>query len=79
MWLQRILKQSNYGTGWSSSGGGGSDLGVGSDNVLGLGVGQGNLFSEAPNREELDNERNRREKRRRLERKRKWRLSKDRQ
>lgn len=78
MWLQRLLKQSNYGTGWSQSGGAGSDIGVGSDNVINL-PGQTQLFqAEPPNREERYNARKRREKRKMLERRRKWRSSRDR-
>lgn len=60
MWLQRILK-ANYGT--SPSGGAGSDLGVASDNVLGL-FGQGLLFEDLPDPNELYNQRKRRKRRR---------------
>ena len=50
MWLKKLLKQSDYATS-SPSGGAGSDLGVASDNVLGL-HGEGRFFEETPNREE---------------------------
>jgi len=73
MWLQRILKISASGP----AGGGGGDLGVAGDNVMGIGGGQGSLFQEAPNREELSNNMKRRQKRKMLERKRKWRSSRD--
>lgn len=76
MWLKRLLKISATGP----AGGGGGDIGVAGDNVMGIGGGQGSLFQdEAPNREELYNATKRRQKRKKLERKRKWRLSRDRQ
>ena len=75
MWLKRLLKTNATGP----AGGGGGDLGVAGDNVMGIGSGQGSLFQvEPPNREELYNARERRQKRKMLERKRKWRLSRDR-
>ena len=75
MWLKRLLKTNATGP----AGGGGGDLGVAGDNVVSL-PGQGSLFqAEPPNREELYNARKRRQKRKMLERKRKWRLSKDQQ
>lgn len=67
MWLKRLHKQSNYGS--SPSGGAGSDLGVGSDNVMGL-HGQGVFFSgDGDTREQTFKKK----------KKRKWRSLKDRQ
>lgn len=76
MWLKRLLKISATGP----AGGAGGDLGVAGDNVMGIGSGQGSLFqAEPPTREEAYNARKRRQKRKMLERKREWRLSRDRQ
>jgi len=82
MWLKRItqneqnnMKQSNYGTGSSQSGGAGSDLGISSN----CPSGQGQLF--AIDSEILEQDRNynkRKQNRKKIERQRKWRLSKDR-
>ncbi len=75
MWLKRLLKISATGP----SGGGGGDIGVAGDNVMGIGSGQGSLFqAEPPNREEVYNARKRHRKRKMMERKRKWRSSRDR-
>ena len=79
MWLKRLLKLSNYGTGSGENGGAGGGIDVGSNFSTGVLPGQGNLFDEPPNREELYNARKRRQKQRMLERKRKWLLSRDRQ
>lgn len=86
MWLKRILKQSNYGTGSGGSGGAGGDIGVGSDFATGALPGQGNLFdqrgspeSSAASREKMYNAKKRRQQRKMLERKRKWRSLKDQQ
>lgn len=82
MWLQRLLKQNNVGTG--SGGSGIADFGVGSDFATGNMPGQGNIFDQrgssefsAAAREKLYNARKRR-KRKMLERQ-KWRSLKDQQ
>jgi len=78
MWLKRILKNSATGP----AGGGGGDLGVAGDNVMGIGTGQGSLFQDegsTRNQEERQNAQKRRQKRKKIERHRKWRLSKDQQ
>lgn len=76
MWLKRLLKTNATGP----AGGGGGDLGVAGDNVMGIGgPGQGAVVAEPPSREELYNARKRRQRRKRLERKREWRSSRDRQ
>lgn len=75
MWLKRLLKNhlpkqsSDYGS--SPSGGAGSDLGVGSTPL------PTGLFGQ-PFEEQRYNYNQRQERRKRLERQRKWRLSKDR-
>ena len=72
MWLKRLISATG------PAGGGGGDLGVAGDNVMGIGSGQGSLFqAEPPNREEMYNAKKRRQKRKMLKRKREWRLSKD--
>ena len=72
MWLKRLLKLNATGP----AGGAGSDMG-GSIPVF---EGQGSIFGgESPNREEVYNTKKRRQKRKMLERKRKWRLSRDQQ
>jgi len=74
MWLKRLISATG------PAGGGGGDLGVAGDNVMGIGSGQGSLFqAEPPNREEVYNTRKRRQKRKMLKRRREWRLSKDQQ
>lgn len=74
MWLKRLLKTNATGP----AGGAGGDLGVAGDNVMGTHPGQGTLFEEdPPNREERYNTIRRRRKRKMLERKRKWRSSRD--
>lgn len=72
MWLKRILKlNSNSPDGGAGGGAGGS---------IPVFEGQGSFFGgESPNREELYNAQRRQRKRKMLERKRKWRLSRDRQ
>ena len=71
MWLKRLLKTNATGP----AGGAGSDYG-GSIPVF---EGQGSIFGgEPPNREEMYNAKKRRQKRKMLERKRKWRSSRDR-
>ena len=81
MWLKRLIennqlpKQSNYGTGGSSSGGAGSDLGVGATPLPALP--QGLLGKGTGRKQQLDNQNKRLQKRKRMEKQRKWRLSKD--
>lgn len=78
MWLKRLLKTSDYGSGAATpSGGAGSDLGVASPNVLGLhGL---NPLGEPPNREEEQLNRMRRmQKIKKMEKHRKWRSLKNR-
>lgn len=72
MWLKRLLKlNSNSPDGGAGGGAGGS---------IPVFEGQGSIFGgEVPNREEVYNNRKRRQKRKMLERKRKWRLSRDQQ
>ena len=72
----QLLRLSNYGTGSSPSGGAGSDLGVASNNTLGL-FGQGRFFEEeaANSQEKLKNQQQRnRQRRKRLRR---WRSLKN--
>ncbi len=81
MWLQRLLKFNNYGTGrGGGSGGAGSDMGGPSEFVLGL-PGQGAMFQAEPDREDevLYNKRRRRQQRMKDRRRRRWRLSRDQQ
>ncbi len=75
MWLKRLLKQSNIGSGL----GGGMGDGAGAGGTITFEGGQGSLFDEAPNREEVYNAKARRQKRKKLERKRKWRSLRDQQ
>jgi hypothetical protein len=80
MWLKRLLRLSNYGTGSGENGGAGGGMDVGSDFATGVMPGQGSFFAtDPPTREELYNARKRRQKRKMLERKRKWRLLRDQQ
>ena len=79
MWLQRLLKQSNYGTGSGGSGGAGGDMGGGSENVTAL-PGQFQILQQdVPNSEERYNAEKRRKKREKLKRRRKWLSSRDQQ
>jgi len=78
MWLKRLLKQSNYGTGSGENGGGGAGIAPSIPTFD-----QGNLFTGGKPNQKLYNEENRNElkrrrKRRVLERKRKWLSLKDR-
>lgn len=69
MWLKRLLKLSNYGTGSSPSGGAGGDIGGNSPFVSGLGGPSQVGALDVPSRGQLSEER--RNKAKRLQRRRK--------